>query len=132
MLVVTRHRVPPAEAVAFRDAATAAIEVLSGRPGWLSGRLGRAVDDPELWVMTTEWENVGSYRRALSSYEVKAGAVALLSTAVDEPTAFEIIAGSGVGARASDAGVVGIGDAAAPIVPTDLDAADGTGRNEKA
>jgi heme-degrading monooxygenase HmoA len=121
MLVVTRHRVPPAAAVAFRDAATAALEILSGRPGWRSGRLGRSVDDGDLWVIATEWENVGSYRRALSSYEVKAGAVAVLSTAIDEPSAFEVIAGSGVGARAADADVVGLGDAAAPVVPTDLD-----------
>ena len=121
MLVVTRHHVPPAEAAAFRDAATAALDVLAARPGWRSARLGRAVDDPELWVITSEWENVGSYRRALSSYEVKVGAVALLSTAVDEPTAFEIIGGSDVGSRASDADVVGLGEAAAPVVPTDLD-----------
>jgi hypothetical protein len=42
-------------------------------------------------VLTTEWENVGAYRRALSSYEVKVGAVALLSTAIDEPSAYEVV-----------------------------------------
>jgi len=33
--------------------------------------------------------NVGSYRRALSPYDVKMAAVPLLSEAIDEPTAYE-------------------------------------------
>ena len=46
---------------------------------------------PSLWVLQTRWENVGSYRRALSSYDVKVGAVSLLSRAVDEPSAYELV-----------------------------------------
>ena len=38
-----------------------------------------------------EWENVGAYRRALSAYDVKVGAVPLLSTAIDEPSAYEVV-----------------------------------------
>jgi hypothetical protein len=34
---------------------------------------------------------VGSYRRALSSYDVKVTAVPLLSLAYDEPSAFEVM-----------------------------------------
>ena len=37
--------------------------------------MGRNVDDPALWLLTTTWENVGSYRRALSAYDVKLHAV---------------------------------------------------------
>jgi hypothetical protein len=33
--------------------------------------------------------NIGSYRRALSPYEVKVVAVPLLSQAIDEPTAYD-------------------------------------------
>ncbi|MGH8965474.1 MAG: antibiotic biosynthesis monooxygenase, partial [Actinomycetes bacterium] len=51
--------------------------------------------DPGLWVLQTRWENVGSYRRALSSYDVKVGAVPLLSRAVDEPSAYELVEGGG-------------------------------------
>ena len=40
-------------------------------------------------VLTTEWVNVGSYRRALSPFEVKMTAVPLLSRCIDEPTAYE-------------------------------------------
>ena len=36
---------------------------------------------------------LGSYRRALSSYEVKVGAVPVLGQAVDEPSAYELLDG---------------------------------------
>ena len=39
----------------------------------------------------TTWENVGAYRRALSSYDVKLRAVALLGRAIEEPSAFEVV-----------------------------------------
>jgi hypothetical protein len=42
-------------------------------------------------VLTTTWQNVGSYRRALSAYDVKVTAVPLLSRAVDEPSAYELV-----------------------------------------
>lgn len=132
MLVVTRYRVPPADAVTFRDRARRALEVLAAKPGWRGGHVGRAADDPELWVVSSEWQNVGSYRRALSSYEAKLEAVPLLSLAIDEPTAFEIVStvpapgdeaaeGAGRSVRAADADQVGLGEAAAPVVPTDFD-----------
>jgi hypothetical protein len=54
--------------------------------------VGRSTDDPTLWLMTLRWDGVGSYRRALSAYDVKVAAVPLLSTAVDEPTAYEVLA----------------------------------------
>ncbi len=89
VLVVTRFRVP-ADDDAFRAEAERAWELLAGRPGYLDGTLGRNVDDPQLWVLVTRWESVGAYRRALSTYEVKIGAVPLLGRALDEPSAYEI------------------------------------------
>ncbi len=89
MLVVTRYTVPADEAVEFRRLAGAALEALTARPGCTSGRVGRSVDDPTLWTLSTSWASVGSYRRALSSYEVKLHAVPLMYRALDEPTAFE-------------------------------------------
>lgn len=91
MLVVNRFRVPLVDGETFRGELTAAHDVLAGRPGYLEGRIGRNLDDPTLWVLTTRWENVGAYRRALSSYEVKLNAVPLLSRAVDEPSAYELV-----------------------------------------
>ena len=55
----------------------------------MAGGIGRNLDDPELWLLHTQWKNVGSYRRALSAYEVKLTAVPVLSQAIDEASAFE-------------------------------------------
>ena len=89
MLVVNRFRVPEDETETFRVALETALAVLSGQRGYDGGRLGRNVDDPELWTMVTRWRDVGSYRRSLSTYDVKVGAVPLLSRALDEPSAYE-------------------------------------------
>ncbi len=92
MLVVNRFRAA-SDDVAFRTDLERALAVLSARDGWEDGRLGRNVDDPDLWVMVTRWRDVGSYRRALSSYDVKMGAVQTLSRAIEEPSAFEPLDG---------------------------------------
>jgi len=78
--------------------ARAALSALSGQPGWRSGRIGRATDDADVWVLTTEWDSVGAYRRALSTYDVKVHAVPVLSFAVDEVSAFEVLVAEGAGA----------------------------------
>jgi quinol monooxygenase YgiN len=91
MLVVSRFRVPAAEAGAFRAGIDAAHTALAARPGYVSGTVGRNVDEPELWVLSTRWEHVGAYRRALSSYDVKLHAVPVLSRALDEPSAYEVV-----------------------------------------
>ena len=96
MLVVSRFRVPEADAETFRAELGRAHEALAACPGHLAGTVGRNVDDPELWVLTTTWRDVGSYRRALSSYDVKLRAVAVLSRALDEPSAYEVVTGDTV------------------------------------
>lgn len=73
----------------FADRAQAALDALAVRPGYLRGSLGRSTDDPQHWVLVTEWENVGSYRRALGGFEVKLHATPLLAEALDLPTSFE-------------------------------------------
>jgi hypothetical protein len=89
VLVVNRFRVPVADGEAFRTDLATARETLAACGGYAGGEIGRNVDDPELWVLSTRWENVGSYRRALSSYDVKLRAVAVLSRAIEEPSAYE-------------------------------------------
>ena len=93
MLSVTRYTVPDHEVDRFLARARDALAVLAERPGYRSGRVGRAADDPALWVITTEWENIGAYRRAFGAFEVKVTAVPLLSLARDEPSAFEVVYG---------------------------------------
>ena len=91
MLVLSRFVVPVEDGEAFRAELEAAENLLAERPGYVDGRIGRNLDDPTLWVLTTRWENVGAYRRALSSYDVKLRAVPVLSRAVDEPSAYELV-----------------------------------------
>lgn len=89
MIVLSRFRVPEAEAAEFQQRARAAIEVLGEREGFLTVDFGRNIDEPELWTITTRWTNVGSYRRALNGNESKMVVVPLLSLAIDEPSAYE-------------------------------------------
>ncbi len=100
MLVINRFRVPdsasgPEGPDSFRSDLLAVLGLLAARPGYVDGSVGRNVDEPALWVLQTRWENVGSYRRALSSYDVKLGAVPLLATAIDEPSAYEVVSEAG-------------------------------------
>ena len=53
--------------------------------------VARALDDPSMWVLVSEWVNVGSYRRALSSYDVKMASGILMGAVIPEPTAYEIV-----------------------------------------
>lgn len=91
MLVVNRFRVPEDATESFRFDLDRALATLAACPGHVDGRIGRNVDEPDLWVLVTTWENAGAYRRALSTYDVKLHAVPVLSRAVDEPGAYEIV-----------------------------------------
>ena len=120
MLVVTRFDVPEGESAAFLPKAQAALAAFAARPGYVRGRIGRAADDPTLWVLTTEWVGVGAYRRSLSAYDVKVDAAPLLSLGRDEPSAFELLVSDGdavaSSGRAVDADQVGVGEASGPAV----------------
>jgi len=97
MLVVTHFDVPEAEGASFETEARTGIAALAARPGHLSSRLGRAADDPAAWVLVTEWDSVGSYRRALSAYEVKVAATPLLAQARNSASAYEVLHSEGAG-----------------------------------
>ena len=71
------------------EPARAALAALAARPGYLRGSVGRAADDPTEWLLVSEWENVGSYRRALGAYQVKLTWTPLMANARDVPSAFE-------------------------------------------
>lgn len=125
VLVVTRHRLPLpgyADTAAALAAARATLAVLADRPGFLRGWITRAVDDPDLLVLAHEWADAGSYRRALSAYDVKLH-WPFLQTAADEATAFEVLVAQTPdsvvetpSALAADAATIGLGSAAAPHV----------------
>jgi heme-degrading monooxygenase HmoA len=127
VLVISRFR--PDDAEGFLGRAEQALGAFADRPGFLRGHVGRAADDPGLWTVVTEWDSVGSFRRSLSSFDVKVYAAQLLAESVEEPSAYEVLVsaeGSTPAVRpsalAADAGTVRVGEAATPNAPRDLPA----------
>jgi quinol monooxygenase YgiN len=90
VLVVVRLR-PPVDAESFRAEMRGLIEALAARPGHVATRLAEPLEDLSTWVLVSEWLNVGSYRRALSSYDVKTASGPLMVAALDEPSAYEVL-----------------------------------------
>ncbi|TEX51015.1 MAG: hypothetical protein B7C55_07765 [Actinomycetales bacterium mxb001] len=100
------------------------VALLSTKAGFINAHMARAIDESELIVLQLGWDTVGSYRRALSAYDVKVEVVPVMSQALDEPTAFEVLhfrdasgAVDSTGALAADADSVSLGSAAADYVP---------------
>lgn len=90
MLVVNRFRMTDhQEAAGFEAELGEAARALGERPGFVRAESGRNVDEPELWVLVTTWADVGSYRRALSSYDVKVALAAIQHRMLDEPSAYQ-------------------------------------------
>ena len=90
MIAVARFEVPLASANGFRAELEGVRDVLAEAAGFVGGEVGQNLDEPTLWVLTTRWENVGSYRRALGNNDVKMNAVPTLARAIDEPGAYEL------------------------------------------
>lgn len=88
MLLITRHLV--SDQAEFLETATEMLSLLSSRPGYVAGRVAQAIDEPGLMMISMEWSDVGSYRRAYSDFAVRMAAVPLLSSALDEPSAFQV------------------------------------------
>jgi hypothetical protein len=83
----------------FAARAQQALTVLGARPGFVRGSVSRSIDDEADWILITEWQDVGSYRRALGNYEVKVSATPLLAAALDLPSGFETLADLHSGGR---------------------------------
>ena len=89
MLAIARFTTPLAEATEFEAQLSVALDAFSACTGFVSGEFGQNLDDTTMWSLVTHWENVGSYRRALSNLNVKMNAIPLLARAIDEPGAYE-------------------------------------------
>jgi len=89
MIAVARFDVPLASATDFRAELEGVRDVLAEAAGFIGGEVGQNLDELTLWVLTTRWENVGSYRRALSSTRAKLEAIPVLARAIDEAGAYE-------------------------------------------
>lgn len=85
MLSISRFR---SDDPAFEERARPVADWWAQRPGCLSLELVRNLDDPTLWALVGSWESVGAYRRSFNGYDAKMMLTPLLSTAIDEPSAF--------------------------------------------
>ena len=104
MLLVCRFVVPAAAAAAFAVRIRRALELLTAAPGCVGGEAGRAVDDPQRWVLTVRFASVDAYRRALSPFPVREHVVPLLSEALaDEPATYEVLVEAADGATTAHA-----------------------------
>ena len=90
MIAIARFNVSLSESSAFAADAKIAFEALATCAGFVDGEYGQNLDEPTLWTIVTRWENVGSYRRALSAMRTKLEAIPLLARAIDEPGAYEL------------------------------------------
>jgi heme-degrading monooxygenase HmoA len=89
MIAIARFQVSLAHSANFRTELEAARDALAECVGYIDGSIGQYLDEPSLWVLMTRWENVGSYRRALSAMRSKLEAIPVLARAIDEPGAYE-------------------------------------------
>jgi quinol monooxygenase YgiN len=124
LIVLSRFRVPAGERADFLADAAIATDTLAAQAGCRGVSIGQSTDEPDLLIIRSEWDGVGAYRRGLSAFEVKVHTVPLLSRAIDESSAYEVVRhtdASGTSTFASglaaDAGEVRLGDAAAAEVP---------------
>ena len=85
MIAVTHF---DSSAADFIEHAQDLLRLLAVRPGYRRGSLSRSTDDSDHWVLVTEWDDVGSYRRGFSA-EVRMVAMPLFAAARDMPSAFE-------------------------------------------
>jgi hypothetical protein len=92
VLSVSRFVVPESAASGFADQAREVLRLLAVQPGFVRGRLGRALDEPGTWALLTEWASVRSYRRGIGAYDVKLAATPLMALSVPEPSAYEVVA----------------------------------------
>ena len=124
LVVMNRFRVAEHQAEQFAQDSRVALATLAESVGFIDGLIAQSTDEAELRMITTRWLNVGSYRRALSRFEVKMSAIPLLSAAIDESSAYEAVQVIANGqtmdinsGRAADADEIGLGHASAPVVP---------------
>ncbi|MFV0458492.1 MAG: antibiotic biosynthesis monooxygenase family protein [Actinomycetales bacterium] len=88
MQSLVRFRIAQPDVADFLDQAEQGLEVLRRQDGCVEARLAQNLDEPDLFVLATGWADVGSYRRAMSAYEVKLVVHPLLYRCLDEPTAY--------------------------------------------
>jgi heme-degrading monooxygenase HmoA len=92
VVVVTRFIVPdesPERAAEFVANAARLREAFRARPGHVRTTLARSLEEPSHWVLVSDWDRVGDWRRALSAYDVRIEVMPLMAYAENEPGVYE-------------------------------------------
>ncbi|MFM8515757.1 MAG: antibiotic biosynthesis monooxygenase [Actinomycetota bacterium] len=89
--VLVTMRFTVRDRVDFLAQARVCVEVLRTRAGCLGVEVLQSVDSVEQMLITTRWQDMGSYRKAMSAYEVKEKVIPFLSHARDEDSTFETL-----------------------------------------
>jgi quinol monooxygenase YgiN len=87
MIVVTEHRAGDD----FLAPAHDLLEVLAAADGFIAGQVGRSPDEPDVWIISTRWRDVGSMRRGFGSFDAKVAAAPVMLTAADRVSAYEVL-----------------------------------------
>jgi len=66
-----------------------AVAQFAASSGCRGAELVQNLDEPQLWAIVSNWEQVGDYRRAFSGTPAKLALIPLLSLAIDEPSAYD-------------------------------------------
>jgi hypothetical protein len=69
--------------------ARSALSILQKQPGFISATILHSADEPQHYLVQSDWLDVGSYRRAMGSMDSKIGVWPFLADMQDEVTAFE-------------------------------------------
>lgn len=75
----------------WRSSLTDVLEVLQASAGFVSLHLLHSPDEVQHYSVISQWQNVGSYRRAVSSTSAKLVIWPFLSTMIDQPSTFETL-----------------------------------------
>jgi quinol monooxygenase YgiN len=96
VVIVTRFIVPdgsPERAGEFVANAARLRDAFQTRPGHTRTTLARSLEEPTHWVLVSEWERVGDWRRSLSAYDVRVEVMPLMAHAENEPAVYENLDG---------------------------------------
>lgn len=89
MIVSTVHKVDAAAEATFLELANEWLIALAQLPGWITGSLGRSVDEVDTWLIQQEWEDAGSCRRGLAASQLRPLAFAIAQSNISEISTFE-------------------------------------------
>ncbi|MEU4209185.1 antibiotic biosynthesis monooxygenase family protein [Streptomyces sp. NPDC026206] len=99
MITVINRLTVHGDTATFEKVLSGITDHMSTQPGFLSHRLHRSLNHPEIYIETAEWTDAQSHRQAMTADAFREKVRALSSLATPEPDIFETLeeAGGGLG-----------------------------------